>query len=400
MTTTRHSFLVQITAAATLSCAAASTLLGACATNESASPDAPDATLTLAPEGDAGLADADADACTTDDCAYFPAACAPDALCPNGPFNAQDPASGLDWRTRINVVVGRSASDVWYAGAAGAVGHFDGTSWTPSDVGTRETQNILWLLDSAEVLIGTPNAPSRIYTRGLEVDAGSPVSAGGWTRQAKLEAPSDLVRITAAWANPGSTSLWVATTNALWRIRRTPESTLEVVPGIPSSLCSVISCGSMRSLHGASSTTVWAVGDVGAVVRITAADGAEPTAKAVDSTTWMGLTGVWAASDTDVWAVGGAGTILHYAGESLGWASVSDVPTKENLNAVWGTSPSDVWAVGDAGVVLHYDGARWSRVKVAGVGDRRPDLFTVWAPAPGRVWAGGQGILLALGEKP
>jgi len=399
MTTKRHLFLFRLTAAATLACTATSTLLGACATNESAAPFTPDASISIAPEEDAGLADADADTCTTDDCAYFPAACAPDTLCPSGPFNAEDPASGLDWRTRINVVVGRSASDVWYAGAAGAVGHFDGTSWTASDVGTRETQNILWLLDSAEVLIGTPNSPSRIYTRGLEVDAGRPGSTGGWTHQPKLNATSYFGNITAAWSNRGSTTLWVSATHALWRIRLTPESTFEVVTGIPASECSRVSCRTLRSLHGASSATLWAVGDLGTTARITNADEAEPIATAINSGSWMGLRGVWAASDTDVWAVGGAGTILRYAG-ALGWERVSDVPTTENLNAVWGTSPTDIWAVGNAGVVLHYDGAHWSRVKVAGVGDRRPDLFTVWTPAPGRVWAGGDGILLALGEQP
>jgi len=402
MTSTPFLLFVRCTAAATLVCTATTTLLGACATNDSASLDAPDATVTLAPEEDAGLADVDAsaDTCTADDCAYFPASCTPDSLCPTGLFNADDPSSGLDWRTRINAVVGRSATDVWYAGAVGAVGHFDGTSWSASDVGTQQTQNILWLLDSAEVLLGTPRTPRRIYTRGLEVDGGSPPSAGGWTHQPQLTVTVDFGEVTATWTNPGSTTLWVSASRALWRIRQTPEATFEVVPGIPASLCSLISCRTLRSMHGASNATLWAVGDLGTVARITNADAAEPVATPINSGTWLGLRGVWAASDTDVWAVGGAGTILHYASEALGWQSVPEVPTKEDLNAVWGTSPTDIWAVGDAGVVLHYDGARWSRVKVAGVGERRPNLFTVWSPAPGRVWIGGDGILLALGEKP
>ncbi|MBN9160348.1 MAG: hypothetical protein J0I07_05260 [Myxococcales bacterium] len=47
-----------------------------------------------------------------------------------------------------------------------------------------------------------------------------------------------------------------------------------------------------------------------------------------------------------------------------------------------------------------YDGSRWSRVKVAGAGVRRPDLYTIWSPGAGHVWVGGQGILLALGGNP
>ena len=131
MTTKRYAVYGRLTVAATLASAAGTALLAACATDEAASPFTPDASITIAPEEDAGLADAsdggDAEACAADDCAFFPPDCAADTLCPSGLFDLQDPSRGLDWRTRINVVTGRSASVVWYAGAAGAVGHFDGT---------------------------------------------------------------------------------------------------------------------------------------------------------------------------------------------------------------------------------------------------------------------------------
>jgi Photosynthesis system II assembly factor YCF48 len=398
MTATRHGSFTPLFAAGALSCAAASTLLGACASNESAFPPEPDAGVAPLPAPDAALDDAEAGPCT-DDCEYFPEACAPDVLCTNGPFDPTNPAVGMDWRTRINVIVGRSASDVWLAGAAGAVAHFDGTSWTPSEVGTVESQRALWLLDSGEVSFGSV---SRIYTRGLDVDAGSPVSAGGWSLHGAPQMPPGLFgrELTAAWAMPGSESIWLATEWALGRLRRTPASTFEIVVGIPSTVCDVIPCRRMRSIHGASEKTLWAVGDVGSAVRITDADSDTPTATPLNTLTWTGLCGVWAASDTDVWAVGGTGTIRHYTGEGRRWEIVSDVPTTENLNAVWGTSASDVWAAGNAGVVLHYDGTRWSRVKIAGLGTRRPDLYSVWSPGPGHIWIGGQGVVLALGGKP
>lgn len=99
MMTRQSHLLVRLTTATTLASAAASTLLGACATNESASLGAPDASVTITPEEDAGAvdADADADACTSSDCAYFPSNCTSDALCPSGLFNAQDPFD----RTRL-----------------------------------------------------------------------------------------------------------------------------------------------------------------------------------------------------------------------------------------------------------------------------------------------------------
>lgn len=398
MSSKRNGSFAPIFAAGALSCAAASVFVGACASNEGDFPAEPDAAALPAPTPDAAQDDAEAGACT-EDCEYFPETCGPDVLCPNGPF---DPTVGMDWRTRVNVIVGRSASDVWMAGAAGAVARFDGTSWTPSELGTQESQRALWLLDSGEVSLGSV---SRVYTRGLDfdadgADAGGAVSTGGWSLRTAPSMPFDFGdELTATWCAPRAESLWLATETGLWRMQLTPASTFEIVAGVPPSVCNVIPCRRMRSIHGASQSTLWAVGDVGSAVRITEADTDTPTATPLNTLTWTGLSGVWAASDTDAWAVGGTGTIRHYTGNGRRWDVVSDVPTTENLNAVWGTSPSDVWAVGNAGVVLHYDGTRWSRVKIAGLGTRRPDLYTVWSPGPGHIWIGGRGVVLALGGK-
>ncbi len=387
-----------IAAGAALSFGAASGLLGACASDESASL-GPDDNAVVVPTLDAASGEAgdpEAGPCTTDDCEYFPDACGADVLCPSGVFDPADPAVGMDWRKRIRVIRGRSATDIWLLGTVGAAAHFDGTSWTTSDLGTSESQSVLWLAGAGEVAFGSLD---RVYTRGLGAgDAG--VSPGGWTLRGSLAAPPGYGReVTTAWARPGADSLWLATETDLWRLQITAESTFEPRPGIAPSVCTGVPCRQMRSIHGASAGTVWAVGDVGAAVRITGADGETPAVTPSNTMTWTGLRGVWAASDTEAWAVGGGGTILHNAGAQLAWDVISDVPTKENLNAVWGTSSSDVWAVGDAGVVLHYDGTSWARVKIAKLGSRRPALYSVWSPAPGTVWIGGQGVVLALGGK-
>ncbi|MBX3210138.1 MAG: hypothetical protein KF764_34220 [Labilithrix sp.] len=396
--TTNRSVLV---AGAALSFATVGALLGACASDESANLE-PENTEVVVPANDAGAGeagDAEPVPCTADDCEYFPEACGADVLCPGGLFDAADPTKGMDWRTRIQVIRGRSATDVWLAGTVGASAHFDGTSWTPSDLGTTESQRVLWLPGGSEIVFGSLD---RLYSRGLDVDAGggdAGVSAGGWAVHPSQRAPTGYGRdVTGAWAAPGSDSLWLATATDLWRLRLT-GSTFEARPGIPGSVCSAIPCRRMRSIHGASAGTLWAVGEVGAAVRITGADGDTPEASPSNTMTWTGLSGVWAASDAEAWAVGGSGTIIHNTGAQLAWDVVTDVPTNENLNAVWGTSPTDVWVVGNAGVVLHFDGTSWSRVKIAGLGVRRPDLYTVWSSGPGNVWIGGQGVVLALGGK-
>ena len=359
------------------------------------------------PSLDGGLdAAREVDACPDADCEYFPEVCSPDSLCPNGPFDSTPSGDGLDPLLMINVIRGRSTSDIWAAGAMGAIAHFDGPFWTRSDLGSRETLKALWLLDSGEVTFGTF---SRTYTRGLEVgDAGAGASAGGWTLGVPA-IPPDLrptqVQLGSTWSAPGSKWLWCAATpifqgSGLWRMRRSPEAVLAVEAGGAADVCSVEPCGRMNSIHGASANELWAVGEVGSAVRITGADGDSPVIQGFNTQTWNALNGVWAASPTDVWAVGAGGTVRHYTGDAMLWETVAGVPTNEVLRAISGSSSSDIWAVGDAGIVLHYDGKSWSRVKVAGLGPRRPDFTTVWVAAPGHVWVGAQGVILSLGGKP
>ena len=382
-------------AGAGLSLVTASLLVAACASDDEAVDLAPADTETPVPAPDAGAPDAadEGGTCTADDCELFPDTCSPDALCLSGLFDPVDPSVGVDWRTRITTLVGRSPTDAWLVGTVGMAARFDGASWKQADVGTSESLRFFWLTSAGEVSFGSP---ARLYSRGLgSGDAG--VSTDGWSPRGSIAPPpgySSLV--TAAWAFSGSDQLWLATNADVWRLD-VDGGTFTSRPGIPQSVCNNVPCKWLRSLHGASARTVWAVGDNGAAVRITGADGEMPKVDVTNPMTWKKLSGVWAASDTEAWAVGGDGTIIHNTGAGFSWEAVPDVPTKEHLNGVAGSSSSDIWAVGNAGVVLHYDGATWSRVKIAGLGTRRPDLYTAWSPAPGKVWIGGQGVLLAGG---
>ncbi len=393
-------------------CVSTAALLGACATDAATPLVQPDASnVAVVTEQDAApdAPDAEIDAGPCADCAYFPEECTEEVLCPNGPFAPDTIGGALDERTQINVVRGRSATDVWAVGALGAVAHFDGTRWSRSDSGTRQTLLALWLRDSAEVAFGSLDA---LHTRGLtDIDAGAP-SPGGWSSYGAPTTPPDyssfLVRFASAWAAPDGEWLWCAMvalapgfSSGLWRLHVAEDTgTFEVGSVVSSDVCGAIPCSQMTSVHGASRDDVWAVGMFGAIVRITNAESATPEVTPFDSQTFSALRGVWAASASEAWAVGAQGTIRHYRGEGVRWDVVEDVPTNEDLNAVWGRSANDVWAVGAAGVVLHYDGTHWTRVPIASLGSRRPELTTVWSPLPGHVWIGGQGIVLSLGGKP
>ncbi|MBN9165103.1 MAG: hypothetical protein BGO98_25865 [Myxococcales bacterium 68-20] len=364
----------------------------------------------VVPESE-GSADAgmDAEAGVCDDCELFPDVCSEDALCPNGPFEPATVGGAFDARARVYAITGRSASDVWVAGALGMLAHFDGTSWSRSASGTRETMRALWIRANDEVAFGRPEVP---YTRGIEVADAAGTSDGGWS----VQAPVTMVAayrnsgkyLKSAWAPEGAEWLWLATesvgendaTSGLWRLRRAPSGIFEIADGIPWSACGYFGCRKLTKIHGSSADDLWAVGPAGMAVHVTGAQGDAPVATPHNSRTTNALRGVWAASPTDVWAVGGMGTIRHYTGDPGGWDVVADVPTSATLNAVWGISATDIWAVGERATVLHYDGKSWSRVKVAGLEARRPDLDVVWSPGPGHLWIGGQGVVLSLGGKP
>ncbi|AKU95254.1 hypothetical protein AKJ09_01918 [Labilithrix luteola] len=398
---------------AALTALTATGVLAACAADEQTSAGGDDAGTIVADR------DAQVDAATDsglDDAASAP--CLPDTLCPGGPYDPSTPGGPLDLRTRINAIHGRSPSDVWAVGARGAIVHFDGTSWTRSDAATQKSFYAIWLRDSGEAAIASLLS---VFTHGatdVDAGAGAPTpSPGGWREFDVTDAPGEAFGSTAMvssiWAASSAEWAWLTTMefpispsvdpniNGLWRVRVDPTTNaLQVANAFTPGVCSVSPCRQMTSIHGASADDLWAVGVTGALVHIEDAQSDAPTITPVDSQTWAGLNGVWAASKSDIWAVGGNGVIRHCAGAPDAWDVVTDVPTTDDLFAVSGTSATDVWAVGANATVLHYDGQHWSRVRVTGLAGRTPTLFAVWAPSPGHVLIGGEGVLLSYGGKP
>ena len=398
-----------IAAAGVTACAATDPLAG----NYEPPPDGPNVLTDAGPTPEAAPPDAEA-AAPCDECEDFPDACTDDALCSNGPFDPGTPGGGFDLRAQITTIRGRSASDVWVAGTIGSLARFDGTSWKRSDAASQESMLGLWLREGSEVASGVPDsevARPWIYSRGGTAPAGgAPPSPDGWTRSAPSWPPGydRQIRVVSAWAAPGAEWLWLTTSrldnfvpttsSGLVRLRQRASTQFEIEAG-PATPC-VPGCNRMNAVYGASADDVWAVGTRGATIRISGADGDAPAGALYDSRSFETLNGVWAASASDVWSVGARGTVRRWKGQGLDWDVVPGVPTSVDLNAISGTSSSDVWVVGDEGVALHYDGTKWSRVKIAGLGARRPLLTAVWCPAPGRVLVGGQGVMLSLGGKP
>ncbi len=384
-------------------------ILAACATDGEAPTALADDASTPLPsaEADAG-GDAetgeDASVCV-DDCEYYPDACTDDALCESSLFGAVASSETLYAGTHVQAIAARSPTDAWLVGTVGAAAHFDGISWKPSVTDTQYSFSALWLRGDAEIAF---NNPKQLYTRGLDTDAGAP-SAGGWSLFGSATLHPAWVqingRVSTSWAHAESTSLWlgVATVSergGLWRLRPSTGGGFAVTPATLDKCGRFVPCREVYGIDGRSADEVWAVGPRGAAFRVTNAEADEPTLTGFETDTLTALQAVWVAGTNDVWAVGASGTVRRWRGDPRLFETYNEVPTQQHLRAIAGSSPSDIWIAGDEGTVFHYDGTTWSRVKVAGLGGRRPQLERIWIPSPGKVWIAGRGALLSLGGKP
>lgn len=174
-------------------------------------------------------------------------------------------------------------------------------------------------------------------------------------------------------------------------------------------------------VHGVDESDWYAVGEKGAIVHYTDADGFQD--ESVD--TLRTLYGVWVDSDT-VWAVGGSfggsptGTGEIWRKDAAGWSLFAEdlpgtlfkvwaghfvgnqvayrlevggeleeiAPGEHKLLTLRGRSATDIWAVGgtQAADVLHFDGESWASIQTAGLG---LPLMGVWT-APGEsIWVSG-----------
>ena len=399
-------WLVTVTGTA---CALA--MLAACATDGETPTDLADDASTPLPSvasdagGDAETG-ADAWVCV-DDCEDFPDECTDDALCPAPLFGEVATVDTLDVRTHVRKIAARSPTDAWLVGTVGAAAHFDGTSWKRSVTDTQHSFHALWLRGDTEIAFDDPR---RLYTRGLDTDAGAP-SAGGWSFFGAADVhplwAQVRPRVATSWAHAESTSLWIGLMGTwsfqqggLWRLRASAGGGFAVTPATLDQCGRFVPCREVYGIDGRSADEVWGVGLRGAAFRVTNAEAEEPTLTGFRTETLVTLHSVWVAGPNDVWAVGGTGTVRRWRGDPRFFEAYDEVPTNQNLRAIAGSSPTDIWIAGDEGAVFHYDGTAWSRVKVAGLGGRRPMLEHIWIPSPGKVWIAGQGVLLSLGGRP
>jgi len=95
------------------------------------------------------------------------------------------------------------------------------------------------------------------------------------------------------------------------------------------------------------------------------------------------LRAIWGLNASEIWAVGDLGTVVRFTG---GQGTKQTIGTSARLNGVWGRSANDVWLVGASGTIQHWVGAAFetvnaplSSVELIGVSGTATTLYLLGA---------------------
>ncbi len=154
-------------------------------------------------------------------------------------------------------------------------------------------------------------------------------------------------------------------------------------------------CGA-QSMWGAQSDDVWLAGCGGQIMHVVGNAAVfvpylGPTLRSVPTETQSRATfrSVHGTSTTNVWAVGQSGTIRHWDG-SGSWQTIAS-PATGDLNAIRVFPDGQMWVAGTDSVLITFDGAAWRQVVLPG---RSRNLRALWGDSPDDMWVGGEDVLI------
>lgn len=356
----------------------------ACATAGSTL-DQPDAAAVTSPDASTPWPQADARTVDADDAGDARAhACEADFCAVPGVVTSQ-------WS--VNAISGTAADDVWLAGSAGTLLHYDGAAFRSLDpLGVNplvsvwaDARGAAWVVPLGQAALHAVVGADASDT--IETIAGPP-------------------REGLAWAIGGNADgVWMVGDQARYdddysMIHRLGSGTDGGQAWSSVALeCSGSCAYNFRALYTFKPMSAWALG-IGGGYRLESvadADGGTGTLgwRSYPVDVPMSFEGVWGVSADNTWAVGERGGIAHFGAAGLPRWELEPSIVSVDLHAIWGSASDDVWAVGDRGSVLHYDGTTWRAAAIElPTGRSDANLYAVWGSSAEDVWIGGDGVLL------
>jgi hypothetical protein len=301
----------------------------------------------------------------------------------------------------LTAVWGASKDDIWAVGSGGTIVHYDGTAWSLSKSGLTNTFNAVWGSGPDDVYVVSDNT-AILHGTGLH---GGPASAATWTPMpAPLGFGASLIH--AVWGTSAS-DVRIGGTSYSYSDPDTFEQhtgnqfVATTDDGGARTWAPVTGTGTVHGMWGSSAADLWMVVDnsdtkvwqTALTLHATPDDGGALTFQDVDSQSSDILESVHGSSSSDVWAVGSGGAIRHIRPSDTRWQVVPS-PTKARLHSVFAIGPSDVWAVGAAGTILHYDGKTFTASTAQFPIGKKPSLYGIWGSGPNDVWIVGDAVAL------
>jgi hypothetical protein len=222
--------------------------------------------------------------------------------------------------------------EAWAVGGGGTAVHWDGATWTPTDLGTQQdlasvtgtSADDVWFMTTSGDMLHRVAGNITSYPLGLEETGG------------------------ALWAT-SSSDVWAATNGG--KVLRWAGSAWSLDPQAPRH----------RWVHGWASDpdNAWIVGDIGSIAHW---DGTQWSSGKIDTDDCQAI---WGSGPNDIY-ITTSNRIFHHGGGAIdptklanAWVDITSLlGTRESVGAVWGSSADDVWLM-SATNLHHLDATGW-----------------------------------------
>jgi hypothetical protein len=238
---------------------------------------------------------------------------------------------------------GSSASNIWAAGVAGTLLHYDGGTWAAMEpeqaVGPTGWLNDVWGTGPTNVWavggLAYPSNTALVYHWDGGVWSSSTLDAGALT----------------AIHGTGPDDIWAIGLHDVLHYDGT---------GWSERSAGILGGSSLYSIWAVSPTEAWAITDYATLYHWTAGGGWSASYTIPNTGGWpSGPTAVWGTSATNVFA-GAFYGVAHWDG--TGWTLSDGGTYPKGAEHIWGSGPSDIYFDEGNTFIDHFDGAHWTRV--------------------------------------
>jgi hypothetical protein len=290
--------------------------------------------------------------------------------------------------SHLRAISGASATDVWAVGDDGAAVHWDGSTWTVQPAAVTEQLTGVWAAGAGEAWAVAAGGDVLHYASGTWTPTASGVSslAAVWGA-----APDDVGIAGAAgalrhwdgieWSPVDSTEtfdlvgLWGSSSTDVWAIAQHDD-----VLRWDGQAWAIVetTTDDLLSISGSGPENVWVLSSTGPY-RWNGADWTPPA--------WppSGLGDAIWASASSAWVADGLGAIIRW--NETRWTDVT-VQDGTRILSIWSSGHADLWAAGQGGFLLRWNGSTWT----SRYGPSTSTHQAVWGAAANDVWIGGSSL--------